>query len=112
MNRRKALSNAYKEREIVGGVYRITNTHNSRYLLGHTGDVASVRNRFEFAVTTGSAVDPRLRADWEAFGAAAFTLEILEELRKSPDQTQVEFMTDVEALEQLVRAGLDTGREY
>ncbi|HZC04782.1 MAG TPA: GIY-YIG nuclease family protein [Ktedonobacterales bacterium] len=112
MSDRKALSKDYKERRQVGGVYTITNTRNGKYLLGYAVDLASVRNRFQFAVTTGSAVDPRLRADWQEFGAQAFTLDILEELERGPDQMQARFMDDLKALAQLRRADLDPGQEY
>ncbi len=112
MNQRKALSQAYKERKLRGGVYTITNTHNQKYLIGHVADVASVRNRFQFALTTGSAVDPRLRKDWEEFGAASFTLDVLEELEKPAEQQQADFLDDLKMLEQLCRANLDPAKEY
>ncbi len=112
MNRRREMSKAYKERKLRGGVYTITNTQNGKYLIGHAADVASVRNRFQFAITTGSAVDPRLRKDWEAFGAAAFTLDVVEELEQTPEQSQAEFLDDLKTLEQLWRANLDADKEY
>ncbi len=61
MDRRREIGRAYKERKQRGCVYAVTNTRTGRYLVGYAADVASVRNRFQFAVTTGSAVDPRLR---------------------------------------------------
>ena len=112
MSDRKALSKDYKERKLVGGVYLIRNTQSGKYLIGHAVDLASVRNRFQFAVATGSAVDPRVRADWAAFGAQAFTLDILEELEQGPDQTRAQLETDLVALEQLRRADLEPSQEY
>lgn len=112
MNRRREISREYKERKLRGGVYLITNTANGKYLLGNTLDVASLRNRFAFAVTTGSAVDPRLREDWRAFGGDAFTLDIVEELEQGEKQSQSEFAEDVKTLEQLKRANLDPSKEY
>ena len=112
MNRRKDISKAYKERKLRGGVYTITNTVNGKYLIGHAADLASMRNRFQFAVTTGSAVDPRLRADWTESGAAAFTLDVLEELEQKPEQSQADFLDDLRTLEQLWRASLDASKAY
>lgn len=112
MSDRRALSKDYKERKQIGCVYSITNTRNGKYLLGYAADLASVRNRFQFAQTTGSAVDPRVRADWQAFGAQAFTLDVLEELERGPDQTPEQFMDDLKALEQMRRADLDPAMEY
>jgi hypothetical protein len=111
MNRR-AISREYKERKLSGGVYAITNTVNGKYLLGHAADLASARNRFQFAVTTGGTVDPRLRGDWQAMGAAAFTLDVLEELEQKPDQSRAEFLDDLQTLEQLWRAKLDASHSY
>ncbi len=50
MSDRKALSKGYKERKLAGGVYLIRNSRNGRYLIGHAIDLASMRNRFQFAV--------------------------------------------------------------
>ena len=111
MNKRD-ISRTYKERRRLGGVYRITNTVNGRYLLGYAADVASARNRFAFAQSTGSAVDPRLRADWQEQGPQAFTLEVLEELEQGPEQSESEFLEDLRTLEGLWREKLDARNEY
>ena len=112
MNRRKEIINEYKERKSRGGVYTITNSLNGKYLIGHAANLKSVQNRFQFAVTTGSPVHPKLRKDWEELGAKVFALEVLEELEQKPEQSQAEFMDDLKTLEQLLRANLDTSKEY
>ena len=111
MNRRE-ISKQYKDRRLRGGVYTITNTADGKYLIGRAADLASVRNRFQFAMTTGSTVDPRLRDDWKALGASAFVLDVLEELEQRPGQSQAEFMADLRALEEMLRATLDPSKEY
>jgi hypothetical protein len=112
MSERRALSKNFKERRMMGGVYLIRNTQNGRYLLGHAVDLASARNRFQFAVTTGSTVDPRVRADWTALGPHAFAFEVLEELEQGPDQTRAQFDADLVALAELRRAELDAAQAY
>lgn len=112
MDRRRKISKLYRERTLRGGVYTISNTVNGRYLIGHTADLTSVRNRFQFAVTTGATVDPRLREDWQTMGAGAFTLDVLEELEQRPGETEAEFMDDLRALETLLRASLAAEKEY
>lgn len=112
MDSRKAISKAYKERKLRGGVYSITNTRSGKYLIGHAANLASVRNHFQFAVSTGSAMHPKLREDWGELGADAFRLDVLEEVEQRPDQTQAEFMNDLATLEQLWRANLDASQEY
>jgi len=112
MTARKAISKAYRERRMLGGVYTINNVVNGKYLLTHAADLASVRNHFEFAVATNTAIHPKLRADWQSLGAEAFRLDVREELEQGPEQSQAEFMEDLKALELLVRASLDPSREY
>lgn len=112
MNSRRDISREYKERRLHGGVYTITNTVSGKYLIGHAADLASMRNRFQFAVTTGSAVDPRLRGDWVELGAPAFRLDVLEEIEQQPEQSQADFLNDLQTLEQLWRANLDASKAY
>lgn len=112
MNRRKEIINEYKERKLRGGVYTITNTLNGKYLIDYAANLQSVQNRYQFALTTGSTLHPRLRKDWDELGAKAFTLEVLEELEQKPEQSQAEFMDDLKILEQLWRANLDASKEY
>ena len=112
MTTKRDATKVYKERKLIGGVYTITNTMNGKYLIGYAADLASARNRFQFAVTTGSTIDPRVRGDWATFGAQAFRLDVLEELEQGPEQTQPQFMDDLKALEQLRRADLDPSLEY
>lgn len=112
MSGKREIARAYKERRQQGGVYTITNTLSGRYVIGYTANLESVRNRFQFAVTSGSTVDPRLRADWLAQGAGAFLLAAVAELEQREGQSQTEFLDDLKALEQLCRAELDPTLAY
>ena len=112
MSNRKELIKEYKNRKLCGGVYTITNTLNGKYLIGHAANLQSVRNRFQFAITTGSTIHPKMQKDWQESGAQAFTLTVLEELEQKPAQSQAEFMDDLQTLEQLWRANLDASKEY
>jgi hypothetical protein len=112
MNRRKEIINEYKARKLCGGVYIINNMENGKFLLGHAANLKSVQNHFEFARMTGSAVHPKLKRDWDALGAQAFRLEVLEELEQKPAQSQAEFMEDLQTLEQLWHEKFDAAKEY
>ena len=112
MGSRRELSKAYKQQRQVGGVYTVTNTATGRYLIGHALNLASVRNRFDFARSTGSPFDYKLREDWSRLGADSFRLDVLEELEQGPDQTEAEFREDLATLEQMKRAELDASLEY
>jgi hypothetical protein len=112
LNRRKEITNAYKNRKLCGGVYIITNTVNGRSLIGHVANLKSAQNHFQFAVTTGSTFHSKLQKDWKELGAQAFTFEVLEELEQKPEQSLAAFMDDLKTLEQLWRAKLDASKEY
>ena len=109
---RRQMSRAYKDRRQRGGVYTVTNSLSGQYVIGHTRDLASMRNHFQFAVSTGSALHPKLRKDWAALGGAAFRLDVLEELEQGPEQSESDFLADLAALEQMCRANLDASNAY
>jgi len=109
---RKSLKEEYKQRKVVGGIYRVTNTHSGKCLLGYTPDAQAKQNAFNFAVASNLFFDQRLRQDWEELGAKAFTFEILETLAKKTDQTQAQFIADLQALEQMWSDKLDLSNGY
>jgi hypothetical protein len=98
---KKQMLATYKERVVLGGVYAITNTFTGKKLVEATQSLAGSRNRFEFSQTTGSAVSLRLQADWNTYGAASFTFEVLEELEKGETQTPREFANDLKTLKEM-----------
>lgn len=104
--RQKELLAQYRERKIVGGVCLIRCGASGRALLLPAVDPESQRSRFAFAVSTDSPLLPAMAQDWQAFGAASFTFEVLEELEKSPTQTDREFRADLDLLAQLWRGRL------
>ena len=80
--------------------------------MGYAANLKSIQNRFQFAISTGSTVHPKLQKDWDEFGTQAFAFNVIEELEQKPDQSQAEFMEDLKTLEQLCRANLDRSKEY
>ena len=112
MDRRKTLTNEYKQGKIIGGIYRVTNTRNGMYLLDHAANLQSKQNSFNFMVSSGSCLDYRLKKDLEEFGGKAFIFEILEALEKKQEQTQDEFIDDLKMLEQLWSEKFDSAKRY
>lgn len=112
MKRRKEILQAYKEREIVGGIYMIKNNQTEQYLLGHAANLQSARNHFQFAVATGSTIHPRLQQDWQELGPQAFTFTVLEEITQQTGQSSAAFMDDLKTLEDMWRANLDASKAY
>ena len=112
--RRKALRQEYEQTKPGPGVYRLVNQRNGKSLLGSAMNLASVRNKLEFARSTGSvgALDYRLRHDVAEHGVDAFTFEILEVLEPSPEQTRAQIAADLATLEALWREKFDPGQLY
>jgi hypothetical protein len=108
MNRRKTLKNEYKQRKIIGGIYRVTNTRNGMYLLDYATNLQAKQNAFDFMASSGSCFDYRLKKDLETFGGKVFVFEILETLEKKKEQSQDEFLDDLKMLEQMWSEKLDS----
>ncbi|ADJ26571.1 ArsR family transcriptional regulator [Dehalogenimonas lykanthroporepellens BL-DC-9] len=111
-NNRKDLINAYKQRKIIGGVFKVTNTTNGRYLLDSAPDIQARQNAFNFSVTTNNPFDYKMRKDWQEHGASAFTFEILDTLEKKETQSQEQFIEDLKMLEDIQADKLDSGIRY
>lgn len=112
--RRRELRSRYEETPREAGVYLIRNERTGRVLLGSSVDLASARNRFEFAKATGSvgALDGRLASDARADGVATFSFEVLETLALAPDATPAEVRSELAALEELCAERLGDVARY
>ena len=99
--KKKEIQAQYKEREVVGGVYAIRNTKKNKLLVEATVDFRGSKNRFEFALETGSCVHLKLQDDWTEQDGRDFGFEVLEELKKGEAQTPAEFKADVDLLRQM-----------
>jgi len=52
MENRKNLIDNYKQRKIIGGVFRVVNTRNGKYLLDYATNLQAKQNTFNFNETT------------------------------------------------------------
>jgi hypothetical protein len=111
-DKRKQLRNEYKERNIVGGIYKVTNSHNGMYLVDYALDIQAKENAFSFMISTGSCFDYRLKEDQKTFGNKVFTFEVLETLEKKKEQTRAQFLDDLETMSQLWDEKLDISKKY
>ncbi|MDX9759690.1 MAG: GIY-YIG nuclease family protein [Bacteroidota bacterium] len=85
MTTRKDLIREYKERRKPAGIYRITNTANGKVLLGSSLNLEGVLNGQRFRLDTGSHRNAVLQQEWKSFGADAFVLDIVEEVKFADD---------------------------
>lgn len=113
-SRRRELKANYKQSHPEAGVYALRNLQNGKVLIGSTLNLASMRNKLEFARSTNSpgALDLRLRTDIETYGVDAFELDILESVQPSPEQSDAETRKELETLEQLHRERVEPALLY
>lgn len=112
MDRKKALINEYKQRKIIGGVYKVTNMRNGMYLLDYAMNLQAKQNAFNFMASSGFCFDYRLKKDLDTFGGKVFTFEILETIEKKREQTQDGFIADLVILFQAYSEKLDLLKRY
>ena len=112
MDRRKTLINDYKQRKIIGGVFKVTNTVNGRYLLDSAADIQARQNAFKFSVATNNAFDYKMRKDWQESGAGVFTFDVLDSIEKKESQSREQFMEDLKTLEQIWMEKSDASKRY
>ena len=112
--RRKELRTQYKQTHPEAGVYRIVNTGNNKILLGSSPNLASMRNKLEFARSTNSpgALDLRLKNDIRQFGIDAFSLEVLDVLETRPEMTPADIQEELGILEDLWHEQVDPDLLY
>ena len=88
------------------------NTHSGMYLLDYAVNIQAKQNAFEFMASSDSCFDYRLKKDIEKLGSHVFTFEILETLEKTKEQTQEQFVDDLETLVLLWSEKLDPSKRY
>ena len=95
---KKELKERYKNREIIGGVYRLVCKENSKQWLRGTKDLKGSKNRFSFSAATNSCPEICMIKEWKQFGANTFSFEILDKIVKKATQTEKEFIDDINVL--------------
>ena len=96
--RKKKLKDAYKSRDVVGGICSIRCNGNQNVKIQATTDIEGLKNRFNFAVLTDTCPDPSMRSDWLKYGSKSFSFSVLETIKKNDSQTDEEFSKDIETL--------------
>jgi len=111
-DRKREIVSEYKQRKTTGGVYKITNTANGRYLLKAEVDLHAFQNRFNFSMRTKSCLHPKMQRDFNEYGAEAFTLEFLEETEKKEDESAMGFRDRLKRLEEAWAEKFDREKAY
>jgi hypothetical protein len=99
-DRKKELRRAYRERPPAAGVYRIQNTANGKALLGSRLRLDGALNSHRFSLSHGSHRNALLQREWNEYGAAAFTFEVLEVV-KVKDEPGFDLDAELSLLEEI-----------
>ncbi len=104
-SRRDAVK-AYKERQEVGGLYRIVNAKTGwKGPVVATPNLAGIRNRFEFGKKTGACFDSSVAEQWAKEGGTDLEFLEVERLERKPEQSPEDFKEELSALLALWNAG-------
>lgn len=111
-DRKREIVSEYKQRKTTGGVYKITNTVNGRYMLKAEVDLQSFQNRFNFSMRMGTCLHPKMQKDFNEYGAEAFSLEFLAETEKKEDESAMGFRDRLKRLEEDWAEKFDREKAY
>lgn len=97
--RRKEALREYKERKVIGGLYKIVNTQTGdAFPLSMTANLQGIQNRFTLAKTSPMAFNLSMSAAFAQYGMDAFELQVVETLEKKPEHSDEEFHEELAAL--------------
>lgn len=103
--RRKAKQ-AYKEKETIGGLYRIIHAEGGwQGPAVATTNLHGHRGRLSFGIRTGTCPFDWMRDAWAQNQSEGFQLLVLEELERKPDQTNKDYAEELDALLALYAEG-------
>ena len=107
---RRALKKAYRETLLPMGIYAIRNLQNGRLYLAASLNLEAAMNRERFQLKMRGHPSPGLQAAWGKAGEAAFSFEVLTQL-KPRDEPGFDYKPELESLlslwrEDLAQAGI------
>jgi hypothetical protein len=91
---KKALIRQYKDNPPAAGLYRLTNEHTGRFLVGTSRNVQARLNRFRMNLKTSTERNEALQRDWHTQAGQGFRFEVLDTLNPS-EETDLDEALDV-----------------
>lgn len=111
-DRKREIVSEYKQRKTMGGVYKVTNTANGRYMIKAEVDLQSFQNRFNFNQLMKGCLHPKMQKDHKEFGSDVFVLEFLEEVEKKEDESNMGFRDRLKRMEETWAEKFDKDKAY
>lgn len=97
---RAELKQQYKEMKRPMGILQITNQANGKVFIASGQSLNGLVNKHQFQLKMNSHMNKELQKDWNEFGAANFTFEIVETLDPSNEPGHDD-LADLKALEEM-----------
>lgn len=107
MDRKKELKQLFKETPIEAGIYQLKNNENEKIFIGSTRNFKTL-NGVKFSLETGAHINKVLQEEWNQFGKDAFSIDVLETLKKKDDR----YFNEKEALQKLEEKWLEHLQPY
>ncbi|MCY1045996.1 GIY-YIG nuclease family protein [Corallococcus sp. bb12-1] len=92
---------AYKEAVAPMGIYAIRNLVNGKVFVGHSLNLPAMFNRIRFEFAQRMHRVPELQADWERLGEAAFSFEVLDQLKPLDEPGPTPPVEELKVLEEM-----------
>lgn len=110
--RRRELREQARQNPPDAGVYAIRHTATGRVIVASAVNLAGARNRFDFAVSTGTlgALDGQLGGDIRHHGVDGLRFEVLEVVSADAGRSDAELRAELLTLETLWREQLGVAR--
>jgi len=109
--RRRELRDRARQHPPDAGVYAVRHRTTGRVVVAAAVNLAGARNRFDFAVSTGTlgALDGQLGGDIGAHGIDGLEFEVLETVTVEPGTSEADLQRELATLEALWREELGAG---
>ncbi len=111
-SKKKQLLEAYRQREIIGGIYAIRCAPTGKAFMDSAVDLAGIQNRFQFSLNTKTCIHQALQADWRKYGTDAFSFEVLETVAKKEEESMEEYKHGLSLMRDCLKAEMAPEERY
>ena len=101
MDRKKELREQYKQLKPQMGIFIIRSKVSNKCCIETTKDVKGRINGAKFKLGAGGYPNRELQKDWNDYGEANFTIEILENLEYDKDESKTDYTEDLALLQMI-----------
>lgn len=101
MDRKKELKQQYLQMKPDMGLFLIRSKANNMCYIEGTQNLKAKINATKFKLEAGSHPNRELQKSWQDFGAANFTIEILEKLEYDKDELKIDYTEDLALLQMI-----------